>query len=385
MDGQKQMPSEARPLPGRSLTLLLLGASSTAFALYLLLSVVPLYAEAAGGGSSGAGLATATFMLAGVLTQVWTPGLLARFGYRAVLTVGLLLLGPVSLLYVPVEALAPVLAVTLARGAGFGCVIVVLVALAVELASPSRRGEALGLYGVAITLPAIFANGLGVWLADHLGYPPVFLLGGAAPLLGLVATFVTGGVPWPAGQNGDRTGFWAGLKRGPLLRLFLLFASSTATAGVLVTFLPLAAPSEGPFSAALALVLLWIAAALGRWWAGRFADRRGARPLLVPGLAVAALGMAALALTHDGPVLLFGSAAFGAGFGVLQSATLVLTMERVSETERGLGSALWNVAFDAGTGLGALLFGFVVGIGGFPVAAGLCAVLLVAALRLART
>ena len=45
---------------------------------YLLLSVVPLYAERAGGGNSGAGLATALFMLSTVLAQVGMPRVLAR-------------------------------------------------------------------------------------------------------------------------------------------------------------------------------------------------------------------------------------------------------------------------------------------------------------------
>ena len=60
----------------------------------LLLSVVPLYADRAGGGSTGAGLATAALMLATVLTQIQMPRLLGRLGYRAALAAGLVLLEP---------------------------------------------------------------------------------------------------------------------------------------------------------------------------------------------------------------------------------------------------------------------------------------------------
>lgn len=55
-------------------------------------------------------------------------------------------------------------------------------------------------------------------------------------------------------------------------------------------------------------------------------------------------------------------------------------MERVSEKEYGLGSTMWNVAFDAGTGLGALMFGFVISATGFAAAFYLCAALLLATL-----
>src|ERR671917_1043826 len=171
----------------RPMILTLFVSFFTMIGFYLLLSVVPLYAEAAGGGSSGAGLATAVFMLSTVLAQVWMPRILARFDFREILAAGLLLLGLPAFLYVPVGEVPAILAVTLARGAGFGVAIVALAALVTELAPPGRRGEALGLYGVALALPTIFCGALGLWLVEHFGYSPVFLIGASAPLLALVA------------------------------------------------------------------------------------------------------------------------------------------------------------------------------------------------------
>ncbi|MCA1687285.1 MAG: MFS transporter [Actinobacteria bacterium] len=369
-----------RPHPGgltaRPMVLTLFASGFTMVGFYLLLSVVPLYAEEAGGGSSGAGLATAVFMLSTVLAQVWMPRILARFGYRTVMAAGSLLLGLPAFLYVPFEEVPAILAVTLARGAGFGVVIVALAALVVELAPPGRRGEALGLYGVVLTLPSIFCAALGLWLVESFGYTPVFLAGALTPLLGFAAAL---GISSPDGQEErGSSGFLSGLRRGPLLRIFLLFASCTATSGVVVTFLPLAAPGPGFFSAATALLFLGVASTFSRWWAGRFGDRRDPRLLLAPGLVLAALGMVALSL--EGFALLGGALLFGAGFGMLQNASLLLIMERVPKAEYGLGSTLWNVAFDAGTGAGAFVFGFVIGAAGFFWAFCICAALLVAAL-----
>ncbi len=360
----------------RPMILTLLASLFTMVGFYLLLSVVPLYAEEAGGGSSGAGLATAVFMLSTVLAQVWMPRILACFGYRVVLAAGLLLLGLPAFLYGLLGEVPAILAVTLVRGAGFGVAIVALAALVAELAPPGRRGEALGLYGVVLTLPSVFCAALGLWLVESIGYAPVFLSGASAPLLGFVAA-LTISAPERRGERGA-AGFLSGLSRGPLLRIFLLFASCTAASGVVVTFLPLAAPGPGLFSAATALLLLGVSSTFFRWWSGRFGDRRDPRLLLAPGLLLAALGMAVLSL--DGLALLGGALLFGAGFGTLQNASLLLTMERVSKAEYGLGSTLWNVAFDAGTGAGAFVFGFVVGAAGFSLAFYLCAGLLVAAL-----
>lgn len=358
---------------------LLWAATCATFAGFqLLISVVPLYADRAGGGSGGAGLATAALMLATVLTQIRMPRILGRLGYRTTLAAGLLLLGAPALLYGAASGVAPILAVTLVRGVGFGVVTVVFAAAVVELAPRERRGEALGLFGVAITVPTIFCNSLGLWIVASQGFGPVFLLGAAGPLLGLAAAF-TLRADDPAGRGGE-TRFFAALRRGPLLRPILLFSFSTMAMGLLWTFLPLRAPGSGPFSAATALLLLGLAGTASRLFAGRLADRRDPGVLLAPGLLACATGVAATA--HGGFVLLGGALLFGTGFGLLQNATLLLTMGRVEEGEYGLGSALWNAAFDAGTGAGALLFAAVISALGFAPAFYLAAALLAAALVL---
>jgi predicted MFS family arabinose efflux permease len=365
----------------RPVILLTLVAFAALFGFQLLLSVVPLYANEAGGGSSGAGFATAAFMLSTVLTQIQMPRILARYGYRPVLAAGLLFLGVPALFYAYAQTLVPILAVTLLRGVGFGIVTVVFAALVVELAPPGRRGEALGLLGVAITLPNIFCNALGLWLVGQFGYELVFLLGGVAPLLGLgMVIGIRSAASSGRGEEGEGAGFFAGLGRSPLLRIFLLFAATTMAAGVVLTFLPLAVPGSGVFSAASALLVVGIISTASRWWAGRFGDRRDPRLLLAPGLLACAAGMVCFSL--GGVVLLIGAVLFGTGFGLLQNATLILMMGRVSKSEYGLGSTLWNAAFDTGTGIGAFSFGLVISAVGFSWSFFICSALVASALLL---
>ena len=374
-DGAKDRES----LLTRPVVLLTLVAFAALSGFQLLLSVVPLYADEAGGGSSGAGLATAAFMLSTVLAQIQMPRVLARHGYGRALAGGLVFLGVPALFYAYATAVGPILAVTLVRGVGFGVITVVFAALIVELAPPGRRGEALGLLGVAITLPTIFCNSLGLWMVDRFGYEPVFVLGGVAPLLGLGAILGIKSAA-PSGEGERTDGFFAGLGRAPLRRIFLLFATTTMAGGVVVTFLPLAVPGSGVFSAASGLLLVGVTSTASRLWAGRFGDRKNPRHLLAPGLLSCAVGLSGLPL--GGTVLLAGAVLFGIGFGLLQNATLILMMERVSESEYGLGSTLWNAAFDAGTGVGAFVFGFVISAVGFFPSFALCAALLAAALVL---
>ncbi len=368
-------------LLARPVVVLVLTAFGVFLGFQLLLSVVPLYTERAGGGSSGAGLATGVFMFSTVLTQIQMPRLLRWLGYGWMLAAGLLFLGVPALFYVSTESVEAILAVTLLRGVGFGIVTVVFVALIVKLVPAGRTGEALGLLGIAITVPNIFCNPLGLWLVGRFGYEVVFVAGGLAPLLGLAAIPVIRHSASSA-QNllESGAGIFAALMRGPLLRISLVFAATTMAAGVVLTFLPLAAPGSGLFSAVGALLIFGLTTTVARWWAGRFGDRQDPHLLLVPGLLACTLGMICLPL--GGLALLVGAALFGTGFGLLQNATLILTMKRVSDSEHAMGSTLWNVAFDAGTGLGAFLFGFIIPLTGFFWAFTLCGSLVLSSLVL---
>lgn len=137
----------------------------------------------------------------------------------------------------------------------------------------------------------------------------------------------------------------------PLAGPLWVEAASTTAYGVLFTFLPLTADA-----APAALLAAQVASVGARLGSGRLADRVGPAALLGPAAAVAALGACAGAAPHRAVPVIVGAALFGAGFGTVQNASLLLVMRRAGETAAGLRLAgvSWNLAFDAGTGLGAL-------------------------------
>ena len=151
------------------MVLLLIVAVGALSGFYLLLSVVPLYAAAAGAGGLGAGLATGAMMLSTVLLELAVPRLVGRLGYRAVMGLGLILLGVPAAGLATSPALPLVLVASLARGAGLGIVVVAGTALAAGAVPAERRGEGLGVYGVAVTVPAVACLPLGVWLTGRAG------------------------------------------------------------------------------------------------------------------------------------------------------------------------------------------------------------------------
>ncbi len=121
-----------------------------------------------------------------------------------------------------------------------------------------------------------------------------------------------------------------------------------------------------------------------RWLAGRYGDRRGPAGLVLPALLVSAGGVLLLARTGSAVSAVAGAAVFGAGFGVAQNATLALMYARVPPAGYGTVTALWNVAYDGGMGIGAVAFGVLAGGTGYSWAFVLTAAVMLAALAPAR-
>jgi predicted MFS family arabinose efflux permease len=358
----------------------------SAASFYLLLSTVPEYARATGASAGTAGLTTTALTLSSVAAYLVAPRLIARYGYRPVLAAGLGALGgPALVLAAPAGLganLAVIMTVCIVRGLGFAVVCVAGYALTVSLIPPQRRGEGLAVVGVVSGIPSVACLPLGVWLAAHVGYGPVFVAGGAAALIGLAS------VPWlprPARTADRPAGIMAALRTPDLARPAVTFSVVTMAVGIVVTFLPLAVTRTSADVAALALLVQPAAAIGGRWLAGRYGDRHGPARLLAPGVLLAAAGMLTLSLAAYPAAVIAGAAVFGAGFGITQNASLVLMYDRSPESYVSAVGALWNLAYDGGMGVGAAGFGLLVVHTGYPVAFALTAALLPAGLAGTRT
>jgi len=349
---------------------------------YLLLSVTPMYAVSAGAGSAGAGLVTGSLMLTTVLAEFASSRLMRRYGYRAVFAAGALLLGgPVPALLAP-HSMVTIVAVSILRGFGFGLSTVVVGALVAWSVPPERRGEGIGLAGVVACVPAIVALPSGVWLAQNTGYAVVIAITAVSALAPLAA------VRWLGGPAGPETGPEAGTAQAGLaaslrsagqLRPVVIFGATTVSAGVVASFLPLAAGVPAGV-AALGLFAQAVTATASRWWAGRRGDRHGHARLLIPGLLIATAGMTSLIWVPAPAVVIAGMGVFGIGFGITQNVTFALLIDRAPASGYGTASALWNLAYDAGYGAGPIMFGVFVARTGYPVAFALTGLLILIAL-----
>ncbi|WP_313286131.1 MFS transporter [Corynebacterium vitaeruminis] len=412
----------------------LLVAVAAGFAAFsLMLPVAPLAVLDAGGGASLAGATTAAFMGVTVLTQLATSRAIDAVGYRVVMMVSAAFLGLPALAQLLSENPWVILGISAVRGVGFGTLVVTQYALAARLVPASALGRVSGAVGVAGGAAQMVGLPLGLAIASSwAGFAGVYVLTAAVGLAGAALCLIipnpaSGGPPLgekepplgekeppladkespladkesPLAENkpplGEKEPPLAGedsapkastsnAKWGRLLVPALALSSVSMGYGAVSSFLPAAArdldPAAGAAIAGVLLSLVGGAQMVSRYGAGVSADRtQRAGFLLLPGLVVAGVGIAGTwwVLVGHEPVwwLVPLMLAFGAGFGVVQNEALLVLFSRVPRAGITRASTAWNVAFDAGTGVGSLLLGAVAGAigfgGAFLVGAGLVA------------
>lgn len=406
------------------------------------ISALPVWLTQSGVSDSWAGQVTTVLLLATVSTQVLVPRLVKAIGMAPTLAAGLIALGAPSLGFLASSDLLAVMALCVLRGFGFGIITVLGSMMTAQLVPVERRGEAVGIYGLAIALPNLLAVPGGVALVSAGAFPVVAVLG-AAPLLGLpfVAGLARGvaaseagviagsgtaaqtdsdGVVVDSAASGAGVGNGAGVGSGdganrdagadrpsadaaatkaaerisrrrarnaaiiPSLVLLVV----TLAGGAFLTYLPIERPSG---SLATAAILVWgVTGALTRWRIGIVADRSGLGLLLpassiaaVVGMVLVAVGLMIGAAAAGTTVVIVGAAALGAGYGSIQNLTLVAAFARARQQETATVSAIWNVGFDAGTAVGAALVGGLITVISVPLALGVTALIIVLAMPLA--
>ncbi|MDV2428723.1 MFS transporter [Corynebacterium tuberculostearicum] len=375
-------------VPGYTATMLAIAAAFGAWS--ILLPVVPLAVIDSGGSATLAGSSTGIFMAFTVLTQIISPWLLRRWGYRRVMALSAFTLGVPAFGHLLGTDAWVVLLFSALRGVGFGALTVSESALIAELAPVRLLGKATGMIGVFTGLGQMVFLPLGLIMAEKLGYASTYITAG---IIGFVGFGMCLRIPKIKVTLASDTEEEPNLIRVPTWKLVLVPALALTTFsmsyGAVSSFLPPAVQElDAERGASLAGIMLSIvggAAMIFRYFAGMVADRVGTPGrLYIPGQIMAIVGVLAIAvpLYLDGSVwwLVLGAFLFGGAFGIAQNEALLSMFDRLPRERVSEASAIWNIFYDGGTGLGSTLLGALVAGYGYAGAFGAGVAILVAGL-----
>jgi EmrB/QacA subfamily drug resistance transporter len=216
--------------------------------------------------------------------------------------------------------------------------------------------------GLGLLLPAVVALLYAISFGDANGWGSPGIIGPLAASLVLAAAFIAreGHTPRPVLDLSlfRRIPFSAGVLSG-LLSYVVMFGTLLAVPFYLERSLRLGAGITG-----LELTTVPVALGVVAVFAGRAADRFGARPLTVCGMLLSAAMLALLATGHpSGAGLLLPLAGLGAGLGLFVPPNNAAIMGSAPRHHAGAASGVLNMTRGLGTAMGLAFTGLVLDLG----------------------
>ena len=299
----------------------------------------------------------------GAYALVLLPGgeLVDRFGARRLALVGLGLFALGAGLGAVVSSIGALVATRVVQGVGAGLVSPAALAGAVSGFPPERRGSALGIWGASAGISNLIGPLLGGLLTVWLGWRADWWA--LVPLALVAAVAIARQVPAVL-HAGD-----AGLRESRVNRVVLAATLVAAlTFAVMIGCFYLAsqylqqAAGFSALGASGALVIVALLVGVAAPLAGRLVDDYGERLPAVLGFALAAGGLAVLAipgLPLDKLVTIVPLIPVGLGLGMLFVPTSRAALNATPRASHGRTSAILSVGRLLGAGIGAGLGGLV--------------------------
>jgi len=315
--------------------------------------LLPLHVRALGGTERTVGFVMGTNGVAGLVGIFLLGPLLDRVDRRLFLRAGLALMGAATLAFLFVVRIGPFLYVLrVLQGIAFAAGYNAASTLAVELAPPTRRGAALGIFGVSTLATHALAPTIGEQLVRAGGFRLLFVV---AALYSTVGLALTVGLPPPGPLDTSRQ---QPLRMDRTRQATILVVALMGVAfGSVITFTPTFV-HDAALGSVSTFFLSYTAAAIGtRFGVAGLGDRLGHRRVAAPALALLGGSIGALAAVHSAVELAAVGLVFGTAQGVVYPTLNAFAIDDVAPGQYGRLQTLFNGAFNLGVTSGSFALG----------------------------
>jgi MFS family permease len=351
------------------------GATLLCFlAIGAVLPVLPRYVTGpVGAGDLAVGLVVGAFAATAFVGRPIGGRLADRRGRRRVVLAGLLICAVAgALLFLPFGVAGLVVA-RLVIGLGDGWVFTAGVTWIVDLAPAERRGQAIGIFGLAIWGGLTIGTVLGEAVYAVGGFDAVWAFATLSPLAGvLVARTVPDHHRPRVGEAGAAPASAPLLPRAAL-RPGVALALANVGYGTMAGFVVLHLDAQGIGSGALVFTTFAASVVVTRLFLGRLPDRIGPRRSAFFAALAQAAGLGLVAAAPSLAVALAGALVMGGGTSLIFPSLALLVVRRVDDAGRGAAMGAFTAFFDAGVGIGAPLAGAVAAVTDYRTAFGVAA------------
>lgn len=352
------------PLP-RDIKVLIAAAFVIALGYGIVAPVLPQFAASFDVGVAAASIIVSVFAFMRLVFAPVGGVLVGKWGERRVYLIGLLIVAVSTGACALAQDYWQLLLFRGLGGAGSTMFTVSATALIIRLAPPNSRGRVSGAYASTFLLGGILGPVAGGLLAGF-GLRMPFIVYAVALVVAAAVVAVLLKKP-PAGAGEDipvpepMAVREALADPGYRAAIVSAFANGWATFGVRMALIPIFAAAvlgAGPETAGLALAVFAVGNALALTFSGRLSDSAGRRPLVIAGLVIAGLSIAAIGFTESVPLFVAASITAGFGSGLLGPAQQAAVADIIgNDRSGGKVLAVFQMATDGGAIIGPVLAG----------------------------
>ena len=339
------------------------------FGFYLLMPVFPFYlTEVFHTGSATMGIALSCYTLAALTIRPFSGYLLDTFARKPLYIFAYFIFTSIFAGYIVAGTLAVFIILRVVHGFAFGTVTVSGNTLVIDITPSSRRGEALGYYGLANNIAMSIGPMVGLFMHDAgLSFDVLFVASVVSCSLGLVCALLVRTPVKPQVKREpislDRFFLVKGIPAG--LDLLLL----SIPYGMTTTYVAMYARQIGIVSGSgLFFTLMAVGMAVSRLFSGRQVDKERIVDVISFGIYLVCFCLFVLSsckwlmaeFPAVGRYVFFGIALLlGVGFGTMFPAFNTLFVNLAPNSKRGTATSTYLTSWDVGIGAGLLLGGYI--------------------------
>ncbi len=341
--------------------LICLGAFFLFANFYILLSTLPLALQKNMDATAQTmSLVVSVYCFGIVALRPFSGMITERLGKKRVTVFTFLLFSICSIAYLGVSSIIPLLGIRLVHGIFHSVATTSHAALAIDMLPPTKQGEGIGYYGLAMSLAMVIAPALGIFVLDRFNYETLLVIGAVFSVTGWVLTLLVPSEDRPKQQQKSPLSISSFIEPGAIPISLSAFLISVCYSSI-ISFIALYTKELQLNDAAM---YFYIAFALSivatRPFVGKFIDQKGAGYLVYPSLALFAAGILMLAFSTQLTGLLLAAIILGASYGAIFPCFQTMAVQAGPSHRPGISIATFFLFYDLGFGLGAFLLGIVV-------------------------
>ncbi len=347
------------------------------FAFYLILPVLPFYlTEVFHTGNAAVGIILSCYTVASLFIRPFSGYLIDSLSRKPLYLFSYFIFIAIFGGYVLASTLTLFIMLRVAHGFAFGTVTVAGNTLVIDISPSSRRGEAVGYYGLMNNMAMSFGPMIGLFMHGTFSFETIFTCALISGSIGFVAACLVKTPPREPVQREpvslDRFVLIKGIPAGIALLLLSI------PYGITTTYVAVFASEIGiRLSSGLFFTFMALGMAVSRLFSGRQVDKGRITQVILLGIYLVCGSFFLLSATREmmgihadiaEGIFFLIALMLGIGFGTMFPAFNTLFVNLAPNSQRGTATSTYLTSWDVGIGIGLIAGGYIAQIASFDMA-----------------